>query len=588
MHLSGVNRWMPGLKTFVHYDKTYLKYDIRSGLSVAAVSLPVAIAYSELMGINAIVGLYACILPMIVYALFGTSKQLIVGPDAANCAVITAAIAPLAFGDANTLWQLAIIMTIMTGIWCLIAAYFRLAVFADFLSQPILQGLLNGVAVTIIVGQMGNILGISSLPSDLIKCLVALPDKLPHTHGLTLILSITSLAALFILKALRPGWPAPLIVMALATLLSWYLDFNTMGIAIMGSFGQGLPHISMPHFDPNLLRELIVPSLNLAVISIVGFMMTVRSFATKNGYEIDIDKELYALGYSNIVAGLSQGYAVSAATSRTAVNDANGGKSQMVSLIAALAIALVLFFFTDLLSFIPMGTLGAVLIYAAWAMFSFKTLFSMRKHNHSAYILALFTLVAVLLVGLIDGIGFAIILGLLQFLRTVFRPTDQLLGIDNQGIIHSINHANNVKPVDGLIIYRFNSILTYFNVAYFKSRVIQMVDKASTRPNWVVIDAATSFTYDDASVFSALDELISALKGKGITLVLAGRSSELAEWLVQNNIAHSAQDLILVPDLYFAIRMFQSDDQQMKIKEQEVAIQSALDISKAHASTPLA
>ncbi len=575
MQQKWITQWVPGLTTFIHYDKANLKPDIRSGLSVAAVALPVAIAYAELMGINAIVGLYACILPMIVYALFGTSRQLIVGPDAATCAVITAAIAPLALGDPNTLWQMSIVMTIMTGFWCVLAARFRLAIFADFLSQPILQGLLNGVAITIIIGQFGNILGINSLPSDLIKCLIALPERLSDTHKLTLLLSVTSLFTLFILKVLRPKWPGPLIVMTIATLLSWYLDFNAKGIAIIGSLGEGLPHITMPHFDPNLLRELIVPSLNLAVISIVSFMMTVQSFASKNGYEVDIDKELYALGYINIVAGASQGFAVSAATSRTAVNDDNGGKSQMVSVVAALMIALVLIFLTQTLSFIPLGTLGAVLIYAAWSMFSFKAITSMRAHNRSAYILTVFTLIAVLVVGLIDGIGFAIILGLLQFLRTVFKPTDQLLGVDSQGIIHSVNAADNIKPIDGLIMYRFNSILTYFNATYFKKRVTLLVNSATTPPQWFVVDATASFTYNDASVFAMLRELVPILKEKGVTLILAGRSTELTRWLARNNMSHYTQELVLVPDLYFAVQMIQQDAIQTEVMRQKAALISA-------------
>lgn len=578
MQPKWIAQWIPGLTTFVHYDKANLKSDVRSGLSVAAVALPVAIAYAELMGLNAIVGLYACILPMIVYALFGTSRQLIVGPDAATCAVITAAIAPLALGDQNTLWQMAIAMTMMTGFWCVIAGRFRLAIFADFLSQPILQGLLNGVAITIMIGQMSNILGLSALPSDLIKCLIVLPAKLADTHVLTLILSVSSLSALFILKVLRPKWPGPLIVMAIGTLLSWYLDFNSMGIAIIGSLGQGLPHVTMPHFDPNLLRELIIPSLNLAVISIVSFMMTVQSFANKNGYEVDIDQELYALGYINIVAGLSQGFAVSAATSRTAVNDDNGGKSQMVSLIAALMIAVVLLFLTQALSYIPLGTLGAVLIYAAWSMFSFKAISSMRAHNRAAYILTLFTLVAVLVVGLIDGIGFAIILGVLQFLRTVFKPTDQLLGIDNEGIIRAVHDADNIKTIDGVIIYRFNSILTYFNAGYFKKRVIQLINETTIAPKWIVIDAATCFTYNDASVFTMLKELMPTLKEKGTTLILAGRSTEIARWLAKNNMSHYTEELFLAPDLYFAVQMIQKDEIQAKIQRQKAAIKSAQDI----------
>jgi high affinity sulfate transporter 1 len=582
MQLRRIKQWMPGLATLIHYDRKNIKYDIRAGLSVAAVALPVAIAYAELMGINAIIGLYACIIPMVVYAIFGTSRQLIVGPDAATCAVITATIAPLALGDQNTLWQLAIIMTLMTGFWCLIAGHFRLAIFTDFLSQPILQGLLNGVAVTIVVSQFGNILGIGSLSTDLIECLIALPGNMAATHGLTLTLAAICLASLFILNAWYPKLPAPLFVMSVATFLSWHLNFDTKGIAIIGSVDHGLPVIHMSSdFNLELLRELIIPSLNLAVISIVSFMMTVRSFSVKNGYEVDIDQELRALGYINIAAGISQGFAVSAATSRTAVNDANNGKTQMVSCVAALIIFLVLFFLTRFLSFIPLATLGAVLIYAAWSMFSLRSIFAERKHNRLAYILTLFTLLAVITVGLVDGIGFAILLGLLQFLHTVFRPTDQLLGVDGQNIIREITAGKPIKPLENMVIYRFNSTLTYFNVNYFKKRVLQTIDDSNNKANWLVIDATVCFTYNDASVFSVLNELIAELKIKGVTLVLAGRSDELAKWLGRNNIMYSDNTLILVPDLYFAIKMIQNNKLQVKIEEQEQAMASALPPTRA-------
>ncbi|HCM61357.1 MAG TPA: sodium-independent anion transporter [Morganella sp. (in: Bacteria)] len=566
---------MPGLSVFLHYERKNLRYDIRAGLSVAAVALPVAIAYTGLMGINAIVGLYACILPMVTYALFGSSRQLIVGPDAATCAVIAAAIIPLAKGDPDTLWQLAIIMTLMTGVWCLIAGHFKLAAFADFLSQPILQGLLNGVAATIIAGQIGNVLGVSGLPSPLIERLFALPGKLHLVHFPTLLLTAVSLAALLLLGKIRRNWPGPLIVMTIATLVSAGLDFSTMGIAVVGNLGDGLPYIKMLAFDPGLLRELVIPSLNLAVISIVSFMMTVRSFAEKNGYAIDVDQELRAQGYINIASGLSQGFAVSAATSRTAVNDASGGKTQMVSLVAAGLIALVLFFLTGFLGHIPLATLGVVLIYSSWSMFSIRQIFSFRKRNHSAFTLALFTLIAVLLMGLINGIGFAVLLGLMQFLRTVFRPTDQLLGVDEQGMIHSMNNSNvDIDQVDGLMMYRFNSPLTYFNVAYFKKRVLQMVNTAPKRPAWVAIDATVSFINNDMSVFTTLNELVTELKIKGVTLILAGRRTELTRWVSENKIKRNDDDLIIVPDLYFAIRLIQSK-QQSRVKAMEEALSQA-------------
>ncbi|MBS9425046.1 SulP family inorganic anion transporter [Photorhabdus caribbeanensis] len=565
MQWKKLQRWMPGLGNFSHYRKEWFSHDLRAGLSVAAVALPVAIAYAELMGISAIIGLYACILPMFAYALFGTSRQLIVGPDAATCAVIAAAVAPLVFDNEDVRWQLTIVMTLMTGIWCVLASHFRLGAFADFLSKPILKGLMNGVALTIIVDQLAQVFGFAGFPAGLIERVIALPAKLMSTHLPTLAMSVATVLILFAVRFLRPTWPGPLLAMVLTTYVSWQFGLEKYGIQIVGSVsGGGLPVVPMPDFQPGIMRELVIPSLNLAVISFVSFMMTARSFASKNGYQIDADCELRALGIANIASALSQGFAVSAASSRTAVNDAIGGKTQLVSVIAATIILLVLLFMTSFLAYIPLSSLGVVLIYSASSLLGLRRIWSLRKRNHQAFTLSLFTLIAVLVVGLINGVGFAVLLGLLQFLRIIFRPTDQLLGVNDQGMIHSINHGNDIKPIDGVMMYRFNSPLTYFNVSYFKKRVLQHVDriqklnKTQKRPGWLVVDAAVSFTYDDVSVFAAIDELISELKVRDITLVLAGRRTELTRWIRQNKLKSSDDDLIVVPDLYFAVRMIQS------------------------------
>ncbi|NRN27543.1 SulP family inorganic anion transporter [Photorhabdus heterorhabditis] len=559
MQWKKLQRWMPGLGNFSHYRKEWFSHDLRAGLSVAAVALPVAIAYAELMEISAIIGLYACILPMFAYALFGTSRQLIVGPDAATCAVIAAAVAPLALGNEDVRWQLTIVMTLMTGIWCVLASHFRLGAFTDFLSRPILKGLMNGVALTIIVDQLAKVFGFAGVPVGLIERVIALPAKLMSTHLPTLAMSVVTVLILLTVRFLRPAWPGPLLAMVLTTYISWQFGLEKYGIQIVGSVsGKGLPIVPVPDFQPGIMRELVIPSLNLAVISFVSFMMTARSFASKNGYQIDADSELRALGIANIASALSQGFAVSAASSRTAVNDAIGGKTQLVSVIAASIILLVLLFMTDFLNYIPLSSLGVVLIYSASSLLSLRAILSLRKRNRQAFTLSLFTLIAVVVVGLINGVGFAVLLGLLQFLRIIFRPTDQLLGVNEQGMIHSINQGNEIKPIDGVMLYRFNSPLTYFNVSYFKKRVLQHVDRVQKRPGWLVVDAAVSFTHDDVSVFAAIDELITELKVKGITLVLAGRRTELTRWIKQNKLKSSDDDLIVVPDLYFAVRMIQS------------------------------
>ncbi|TQI82507.1 high affinity sulfate transporter 1 [Serratia fonticola] len=563
MQWKSLQRMTPGLINLLAYERSWLKPDIRAGLSVAAVALPVAIAYAELAGVSAIVGLYSCILPMIAYAIFGSSRQLIVGPDAATCAVIAAVVTPLAAGKTELHWQLTIIMTLMMGTWCLIASRFRLGAIADLLSRPILTGLLNGVALTIIVNQISKVFGFASPSSELIERIYALPINLLNSHWPTVGISLLTLLILLGVHYARPGWPAPLFAVVLTTALTWGAGLPRFGIeTVSGYTGDGLPMVAWPDFKPGLLRDLVLPALNLAVVSFVSMMLTTRSFAAKNGYEVDADSEFRALGLVNIVSGLSQGFAISGANSRTAVNDANGGKSQLVSVIAALAIALVVLFFSEPLQFIPIAVLGVVLIYASWSLLDMRSIFLLRKRNRPAFYLALFTFLSVLLVGIIPGIGLAVLLGLLQFLQTVFRPTEQLLGVNENGMIHSMGNSKGVKSVDSVIMYRFNSPLTYFNVAYFKRRITTLVETTPHPIRWVVIDAVASFTHADISVLAAIEELKLDLKLRGISLVLAGRRSELTRWFRLDRSGSKARDLILVPDLYMALKLIQSKERK--------------------------
>ncbi len=340
MQWKSLRAWTPGLTHLLGYERSWLKPDIRAGLSVAAVALPVAIAYAELAGVSPVVGLYSCILPMIAYAIFGSSRQLIVGPDAATCAVIAAVVTPLAAGSMELHWQLTIMMTAMTGGWCLLASRFRLGALADLLSRPILSGLLNGVAVTIIVDQIGKVLGFGTPPAQLIERIYALPGNILHSDWPTMGISLLTLTMLVGVKKLRPNWPAPLFAIVLVAFITWAGNLQQHGIITVGGFSGMLPIVQWPDFQPGLLRDMVIPALNLAVVSFVSMMLTARSFAAKNGYEVNADAEFRALGLVNIVSALSQGFAISGADSRTAVNDANGGRASWYQLLPPSSLAL--------------------------------------------------------------------------------------------------------------------------------------------------------------------------------------------------------------------------------------------------------
>ncbi|HFQ4953198.1 TPA: SulP family inorganic anion transporter [Vibrio vulnificus] len=549
-----LSQWFPGLVQLKHYQKEWLADDVRAAFSVVAVALPVAIAYAQLTGVSAIVGLYSCVLPMLVYALMGTSRQLIVGPDAATCAVIAAVVTPLAAGDATKHWQLVMTMTAMTGMWCVLASRLKLGILADFLSRPILLGLLNGVALTIIVGQFAKVVGWKYEQRYLLERLWEAPQRLADLHWPTLALSVATVAVYLITKRFRPSWPAAMLAILITTASVWLLRLQEVGVLVVGLTQGGFPNFQTPEFELGVTRELVVPALNLAMVSFVSMMLTARSFAAKNGYDIDADKEFRALGFANIASAFSQGFAISGADSRTAVNDANGGKSQLVSIIAAITIAVIAVFIYQPLQFIPIASLGVVLIIASLSLLDLKGIWILRKRDIDAFYLASITFVSVLVIGVIPGITLAVLLGLFQFLRIVMRPSDQLLGLDEEGTIRTVDGTGKATPIPGMVIYRFNSPLTYFNAPYFKRRLLEHAEHTKD-VGCVVVDAVSSFTHLDLSVMATLADVHETLKKRGIRLILAGRKRRLRQWCELTGISTSEGGILLRADMYLAIKL---------------------------------
>ncbi|EWS98259.1 sulfate permease [Pseudoalteromonas sp. SCSIO_11900] len=552
--LSRLYSFMPGLHSLFNYQRQWFADDVRAALSVAAVALPVAIAYAQLTGVNAAVGLYSCVLPMMLYALFGTSKQLIIGPDAATCAVIAAVVTPLAAGDSFKHWQLVITMTAMTGFWCFIASRFKLGVLADFLSKPILMGLLNGVAITIIVGQFSKVFGFTFDERYLLERLGGVPTYLSQTHIPTLLMALFTLGVYFVLKRLKPTWPASMFAIALGAVFVWFFNLEQFEIKTIGTVTGGLPVFNTPVFDVGIIRELVVPALNLAIVSFVSMMLTARSFAAKNGYDIDADKEFRALGIANLASALSQGFAVSGADSRTAVNDESGGKTQLVSIIAAAIIGVIALFLTAPLEFIPSASLGIVLIIASVHLLDLKAVWQLKFKDKQAFYLASATLFAVLFIGVIPGITLAVLLGVFQFIRTVMRPTDNILGVDVNGVVRSLDATDKAKAVQGVFIYRFNSPLTYFNASYFKRRLLEQYARQKDDTQCVIIDAVPCFTHLDLSVMAMLADLDVIFKKRGIRLELAGRKRQLLSWFKTAGIASGKDGIYIHSDLYIALQ----------------------------------
>jgi high affinity sulfate transporter 1 len=528
-----------------------------AGLSVAAVALPVSIAYAQLAGFDPVVGLYSSILPLVVYSIFGTSRQLMVNPDAAACAMIAAAVTPLAGNNAELYLSLTVALTFLTGLFCIVASGFRLGALADFLSKPILVGFLNGIAISIFLGQIGKLLGFSVESSGIVPRLLEVLAKIPLLHGPTLLVGLASFAALFALLRWLPRLPAALVVLAVAGAATVALDLGASGVKLLGPVPAGLPQLRWPTVPLNDVAPLTAAAAGLALVVFTSGTLTARSFAAKGGYRIDVDREFAAFGAANISSALSQGFAVTGADSRTAVGVAAGGRTQVTGLVAAAAIAAVLLFLTEPLRHVPIAALGAVLVFAAFSLFDVSTLREIWRYDRLEVGLSLITTLSVVAVGAIDGILIAVGLALARFVKQAARPRDEILGrVEGLPGFHSIErHGTTAKTFPGLVVFRFNGPLTFFNADYFKQRALAVADAAGADLRWFIIDAIPISDIDVNGLY-ALRELNTTLEARRTTLIFAGRRTEFLSWLREIGLYHAELDQRLFPTLSQALKAY--------------------------------
>ena len=518
---SGVARYMPGLALVGSYRRAWLRHDLVAGLSVAAVALPTGIAYAELAGFSPVVGLYSAIFPLFAYALFGSSRQLITGPDAATCALVAGSLAPLAAGDPGKYLGYSVILSLLTGLFCIAGGLARLGVIANFLSRPILIGFLNGVAINIIVSQLGKLFGYSVAGHDVFAILGDFVAKLDQTHPPTLLLGGALLASLLLIKRLAPRLPGPLLAVVAGIGAVSVFSLDRQGVAVTGTVPAGLPQLQVPTVEPAVLYTLIRDALGIMLVSFTSGMLTARSFAAKNRYDIDVNQEFIAIGACNIAAGLGQGFAVSGADSRTAVSNAMGGRSQLTGVVAGMAMLAVLLYLTAPLALLPVAALGAVLVTAGIGLFDLAALRSFYALSRGEFGVSVATTVGVITLGALPGILVAVVLAIVRLLALVSRPHDAILGRET-GVkgFHDVRDYPQARTVPGLLIYRFDAGLVFFNADYFKSRVLRVIAESPTPVRWFLLDAG-AINFIDITAVQKLEELHQELASRGIVMCIA-------------------------------------------------------------------
>jgi len=514
------DQWFPLLRDLRQYRREWLGRDVVAGLSVAAVQVPTAVAYAGLAGLPTEVGLYASMLPLVAYALFGSSRQLIVGPDAATCAMVAAILMPLAAGDPKRYVALSAALSLMAGLLMVIGGMARMGFIINFFAHPILVGYLNGIALSIIAGQLGKFLGIAIEHRDFLPSLLELAGHVSEIHVPTVIVGVGTLAMLIALRRLAPRAPAALVALAAAVAAVFGLELSAHGVRLVGEVPPGLPTLGLPGLGYTAAQSIGMNAVGLVIVSFTSGMLTARSFAARNGYELDANQEMRAFGIANLMSGLSGGFAITGADSRTAVNDATGGKTQLVSVVAAVATALVVLFLVKPLELLPLTALGAVLIFSAWGLLDFGAWRQLRKIDRFEFRLSVLTTVGVLTVGVLPGVILAILLAILQVFVRIYTPQDAVLGrVPGFVGYNDIALDPRSETVPGVILYRFDGPLLFFNAAYFKERVRATVAGASS-PRWFVLNVE-SVTQMDISGAQAVEDVHAELKTRGIELLIA-------------------------------------------------------------------
>ena len=538
------HKFMPGLGIFRRYERSWLRSDLGAGLSVAAIALPVGIAYADLAGVPAVVGMYSAIFPLLAYALFGSSRQLMTGPDAATCIIVAASLGPLAGGDPERYLALMVILTLMTGILYVVAGFSRLGFIANFLSQPILTGYLNGIALIIIAGQLRKLFGYSGEAEEFFPKLTEFIVQLDHSHLPTLVLGLGLLAALLILRRIAPRLPAALVVVVAGIIMVVMLGLDQNGVAVLGSVPAGLPSLHIATFEAGTFKMLFADAAGIALVSFTSGVLTAKSFARRNRYEVDANQELIAFGACNIASGLAQGFPVTGADSRTAVNNAMGGKTQLVGVVAAAAMLVILFFLTGPLGYVPTAALAAVIMVSAVGLFDFRELRNLYQASHRELLLSVGTTLGVLILGVLPGVLLAVALSLFWLLTVVSRPHDGVLG-RVKGIkgFHHVADFPDAITIPGLILYRFDANLVFFNADYFRDRVRAVILASKTPVEWVVVDMS-SVNVVDITAVQKFEELREELAARGIILATARVKRGLSrffnyDWGVKQRARHA-------------------------------------------------
>jgi high affinity sulfate transporter 1 len=519
---TGLSRWLPGLRTLRGYQLAWLRHDIAAGLVLTTMLVPVGIAYAVASGLPGINGLYATIVPLLAYALFGPSRILVLGPDSALAAVILAVVLPLSVGDPLRAVALGAMMAVVAGTVCILAGLARLGFITELLSKPIRYGYMNGIALAVLISQLPKLFGFKIESEGPLRDLGSIAKAVMDgkSNWTTFVVGAGTLAVILLLKRYK-RLPTVLIAVVGATVAVGVLDLASAGVSVLGSLPQGLPAFAFPWITTADIVPVVIGGCTAALVAFADTSVLSRVYAARTRTHVDPNQEMVGLGVANLTAGFFQGFPISSSSSRTPVAEAAGARTQLTGVIGALAVALLLMVAPDLLRNLPTSALAAVVIAAAIGLFEFTDLQRIYRIQRWEFWLSIVCTVGVASFGAIPGIGLAIVIAVIEFLWDGWRPYSAVLGrADGLRGYHDITRYPDARLIPGLVLFRWDASLFFANAELFHDRVLDAVAASPTPVRWLVL-AAEPITSVDVTSADMLTELHEALRASGIELCVA-------------------------------------------------------------------
>jgi high affinity sulfate transporter 1 len=541
------------------YRPSWLRSDLVAGVVLAAILVPQGMAYAELAGLPAVTGLYTTIACLVGYALMGPSRILVLGPDSAVSPLIFAAITPLlAGGDPATAIALAGMLALLVGAIEIGLGIGKLGFVADLLSKEVQVGYMNGLAITIFVGQLPKLFGFSTDADGFGQEVKAFFTGLDQTNTTTLFVGLATLAVLLGLPRLSKKIPAVLVAVVGATVVTGLLDLGQEGVKTVGALPQGLPVPAFPWTSASDVLPLLAAAVGIVLVSLTDTIATSTSFAARRGDEVDPNQEMIGVGSANIAAGLFQGFAISASASRTAVAEQSGSKSQVTGLVGAAVVVVLLLFLPSLLADLPQSALAAVVIAAALSLVNLPIL---RKYLHvrkTSLLLSLVATVGVVLFGVLEGILFAVVLSILLFFRRSWWPHGEVLGhVAHLDGWHSVEAYPEAEQVPDVVVFRWEAPLFFANSGIFRQQVRRLVRRH--KPRWIVLqcEAITDIDVTAADMLERLDREVNA---QGVSIAFVELLSRLQDLVLRYGLLETLDREHFYPSVKSALEAVAAED----------------------------